>query len=310
MSDLCQFTPVAPMSTTSGSSTVMPGRLYHAADPAVREQIREQGLCIRFDRTGFGAVFLTDRASVTAGKGSDVWSVDVQGLSLDPDWTTDAPADGSLGVWWMSFSDIEASRLSLIEPTPVPAPVIAFRESLRGVHHGQKNLTLYLDVDGAYVGHVDYVVLYGVPHIEFIDVPVRRREGFASRLMQELQRRHEGQEIQWGMLTDDGAAFYKALPKRTVVREEVVELQAMLAGLKQKRDNLIEQCDRFFERENPSEAERAEFTQSIQPLNSLHDDIFELERELEDQREVIVLIDTAGATAAPSGSADPEATLT
>lgn len=308
MSDLCQLTPVAPMSTMSGSCKVIPERLYHAADPAVREQIREQGLCIRFDMTGFGAVFLTDSACIPAGKDRDVWSVDVQGLSLDPDWTTGAPADGSLGLRWMSFSDIAANRLSLIEPKPVPAPVITFRESMRGVHHGQKDLTLYLDVDGAYVGHVDYAVLQGGPCIEYIDVPLRRREGFASRLMQELQRRYEDQEIQWGMLTDDGAAFYKALPKRTVVREEVVELQAMLAGLKQKRDNLIEQCDRFFERENPSEAERAEFTQSIQPLNSLHDDIFELERELEDQREVIVLIETACATAAPSGPADPEIT--
>jgi hypothetical protein len=90
-----------------------PDILYHAADPANRNSIQQQGLLLRYsvafqyDDEGGGGIFLTD----TPPRESDVWEVDARGLNIEPDDTTE-PFEGE--TWWVCFEDIPPSRLRLL----------------------------------------------------------------------------------------------------------------------------------------------------------------------------------------------------
>ncbi|MFZ3584709.1 hypothetical protein ACOI1H_21510, partial [Loktanella sp. DJP18] len=57
----------------------------------------------------------------------------------------------------------------------------------------------------------------GAPQIQMIKVAKnRRRSGHATRLLAALQTRYPDHEIDWGCLTDQGAALKAALPVRLV----------------------------------------------------------------------------------------------
>lgn len=90
-----------------------PEFLFHVSPAENRASIFSSGLLASKDQTGAGAVFLTDlETSFSAEEGVDQWSVDVRGLELAEDWTTDQEI-GQFGRWWMYFGDIDPARLSL-----------------------------------------------------------------------------------------------------------------------------------------------------------------------------------------------------
>ena len=72
------------------------------------------GLLTGKDQTGFGAVFLTDRAKPST-ESFDVWAVDCSGLELEPDDVA-GQDEGEYGQWWMTFEDIAADRLTRLPP--------------------------------------------------------------------------------------------------------------------------------------------------------------------------------------------------
>ncbi|WP_432263125.1 hypothetical protein [Cupriavidus sp. TMH.W2] len=81
---------------------------YHSTTSANRASISADGLLDRRDRTGYGAVFLTDTPPKPRA-GFDVWLVDAAGLNLEPDCTGD-PDEGN---WFMFYGSIGADRLIL-----------------------------------------------------------------------------------------------------------------------------------------------------------------------------------------------------
>jgi GNAT superfamily N-acetyltransferase len=86
--------------------------------------------------------------------------------------------------------------------------------------YGQHDWIVQASVDGEEVGYVTFAEYEGMPNIQMISVHEGwRRNGIASRMLAELQRRYDGIEIDFGMSTDDGAALIEALPW-IVVRNE------------------------------------------------------------------------------------------
>jgi hypothetical protein len=87
--------------------------LYHFADPANRESILSNGLLRSKSQAFEGAIFFTDTVNPKEAGSSDVWEVNVDGLELEPDWTTE-PFDNE--AWFVAFEqDIEPARLTLLK---------------------------------------------------------------------------------------------------------------------------------------------------------------------------------------------------
>lgn len=84
-----------------------PHILYHASPRINRESIAERGLSIGADNTGFGAIFLTDTAPPCSPL-LDVYAVDIRGLDIELDTTTDAP-DGE--CWYAVYEDIPIAAM-------------------------------------------------------------------------------------------------------------------------------------------------------------------------------------------------------
>ena len=79
-------------------------------------------------------------------------------------------------------------------------------------HHGQLDMVMTAYMGEKPVGSLQYSLYENIPHISYIEVlPEYRRQGIASRLVRNLQSQYPETEIEWGILTDDGKAFYDAL---------------------------------------------------------------------------------------------------
>ena len=177
-----------------------------------------------------------------------------------------------------------------------------FRTESRGYLSGQTDHTLTLREGGREVGAVDYSVYGGKPAIQMIRVPEsERRKGYGRRLVQRLQTEFPGTEIEWGGLTDDGAALKNSLKFREVPVPEVQEQQRRLQNAIAERRALEQRA----ERGEPLTAA------NLDHWNELHDLIGTLEREVGDAPAVIRLIepdplkqDDPGAAALQLGKID------
>lgn len=79
-------------------------------------------------------------------------------------------------------------------------------------HHGQLDMVMTAYMGETPVGSLQYSLYENIPHISYVEIlPEYRRQGIATRLLRNLQEQYPETEIEWGMLTDDGKAFYDAL---------------------------------------------------------------------------------------------------
>ena len=79
-------------------------------------------------------------------------------------------------------------------------------------HHGQLDMAMTAYMGETPVGSLQYSLYENIPHISYVEVlPEYRRQCIATRLLRNLQEQYPETEIEWGMLTDDGKAFYDAL---------------------------------------------------------------------------------------------------
>lgn len=108
----------------------IPPILYHSAPKSERESILRHGLLRSKSETDqlaieqgedlsagpYGGIFFSTKPSDSSREFFDTWAVDVRGLHIEPDLTTDWPEDND--PWWVSWdADIPPSRLRLIETT-------------------------------------------------------------------------------------------------------------------------------------------------------------------------------------------------
>ena len=170
---------------------------------------------------------------------------------------------------------------------------LQFREEFIDSYSGQSNFKLTASQPGrddAPLGFVAYSVFRDKPAISLIEVmPNYRRRGVATQLLQSLQEIFPGVEIEWGMLTGEGGALYKALPK-SVVPSGFATKFAELDDLRVQRDLFEINAEAFHAIEQPTDAQRDHFLKLISPLNALHDRIFELENELHGESPVKTLL--------------------
>lgn len=111
-----------------------PRFLYHNTQSSNRDSIRENGLLLIHSETAEEALAAGDsveQAAMAGGvffsskilperDGFDTWVLDTDGLTLEPDETTDCPDPED--SWWVIWDDVPASRLVLLEAAPAPCP--------------------------------------------------------------------------------------------------------------------------------------------------------------------------------------------
>lgn len=166
---------------------------------------------------------------------------------------------------------------------------LTFNSTVQDMHSGQIDQRLTAQLGGTPVGHIDFSTYEGSVHIRYISVPdTLRKRGIARAMLSELQRMHPDTEIDWGMLTDDGAELYKRVPMTTVEIPEIKTKMDRLADLKAREAQWQEIADRSYE--SPTPENKAALQEIIPQWNELHDEIWQLEQELRDARATKTLI--------------------
>jgi len=84
-----------------------PSVMYHYTASENRARIRRRGLV----PGRAGGVYMATKLDPNHGTG-DIWEVDVSGLRLDPDHTTDPPDPDD--TWWVFWNIVKPARLRLI----------------------------------------------------------------------------------------------------------------------------------------------------------------------------------------------------
>lgn len=151
-------------------------------------------------------------------------------------------------------------------------------------YSGQSNYTARLMRDGREAGHLDYVVYQGQPSVSYIEVqPSKRRQGVGRMLVQHLQSTFPDQEIDFGMLTEDGAALLAAITRKEPV-PEVVAMVHELADIRRELALLDGRSEAFDTMSTHSDAELLAFRAWVGEVsdrwNALHDREYELDNAL------------------------------
>jgi hypothetical protein len=169
--------------------------------------------------------------------------------------------------------------------------VLTFQSENTDSYSNQSNVTLRAFNGKTQVGYIDYVIYQGRPSISMIEVS-KRRSGVATAMLQDLQRKFPGIEIEWGMQTADGAALYKSIPKTIIPNKEIQAKMARLEQCRADEKKLQELYAKWEQIEHPTEKQRVKFLKMTSHWNDLNDEIYDLERELHGEKPETVLIRT------------------
>lgn len=173
---------------------------------------------------------------------------------------------------------------------------IEIRTECTAAYSGQSNLTDTAFVDGHIVGHLDYVIFRGCVSISHIDV-LARRQGVASMLLARLQREYAGQEIDWGLLTDEGSHLYKAIPFLRVARPEVLQMRDELACVESRLQQYQVLSDEYAKGPKTQDL-HAKFIADVARWNDDRDRAEQIQEALLGQRDHYLLIDHEAICAA------------
>ncbi len=154
---------------------------------------------------------------------------------------------------------------------------IAFSEEMTASYAGQTNYVLTAKSANGAAGVLEYVVYEGTPSISMVSVSAgNRRQGIGRALVQELQSKFPDIEIEWGGLTDDGAALRNSLQFEDRPNIDVQRKQGQLQMAIAERAQLEAEADK--------RRDSAGYSAWIQTVsdrwNDLHDEISDLESEL------------------------------
>ena len=105
---------------------------------------------------------------------------------------------------------------------------INISDEVKDYYSGETLSTMSAKVDGEVVGTVEYGEHEGKPNVKMIEVkPEYRRQGIATKLLQELQKKYPDQEIDFGMSTEDGTNLLKNITYQ-VENKEYINTQKQL----------------------------------------------------------------------------------
>lgn len=147
-------------------------------------------------------------------------------------------------------------------------------EEVTDAYSGQTNMRMEAKVGDNVIGTLTYNEYEGKPNIDMIEVnPKYRRQGVATKLVQQLQEKYPNIEINWGTLSEDGANFKNAVTYN-VENTEVKRKQKRL-------DNINKQLAEYDEKSNQGTLTNEE----IDKYNKLYDTKTRLEEELYNKKD-------------------------
>jgi hypothetical protein len=109
------------------------------------------------------------------------------------------------------------------------------KNEVRGSHSGQLDQTLYIEDGDKTIAYLDYSEYHGTPHVQYLWVSDdQRRNGLGAALIRKLQSLHPNEEIDFGGLTDGGAALINSLQFKKVSNPYLTRVSKMLTKVKAK----------------------------------------------------------------------------
>ncbi len=150
--------------------------------------------------------------------------------------------------------------------------VIKFTDEMTGSHSGQSNSKITAYENGKPVGYLEYTVYLDDVQISYIK---SNKPGTGTKLVLYLQSQFPKTEIDWGMMTGDGAKLQKKLKNKLYIdyktRNKIESLKAEYADLEKEEKDLMDKFDQGRIKITPKEGER---------LNFISDRKWDIEEEL------------------------------
>ena len=207
---------------------------------------------------------------------------------------------------WISLDIINAYARRMAVPEPVENTAEASQEETQildealDAHHGQIDMLMQAVRGELTVGTIRYSIFEGRPHISMIEVlEDYRRQGIATQMLRYLQGQYPNEEIEWGYLTEDGAALYHALVDEQP-NPDYLRVQSDLETITQEYDAYVTRMDGGAIL-SPKEAA---------DMDDLEDTQYRLEKELEELRPIRAFVRMDDGTAAEAPAVMGEATRT
>ena len=201
---------------------------------------------------------------------------------------------------WLSPETIDAYARRMAAPEQ-PEETRILDEAL-GAHSGQIDMLMQAVRGELTVGTLRYSIFEERPHISMIEVlEDYRRQGIATQMLRYLQGQYPDEEIEWGYLTEDGSALYRAVvdeqpnPEYQKVKTDLEDITRLYDGYVQRMEGggIL------------SPAEAAD-------MDDLEDIQYRLEKELDELRPVRAFVRMEGVPptqleekAAPEPPANP-----
>lgn len=156
---------------------------------------------------------------------------------------------------------------------------MTFSTDHTGYSHGQHDMHLFAERDGAVVGQIDYSLYRGEVAIKMIQVhPKLQRSGIGAALVRELQRLYPDAEIEWGMTTAPGEALRNRLDYDEVEIPEIRSKLDRMAALKTRLDALQRAWDGF-DGSKATDAQRDALMAAVGDWNDIQSEFDRLEDE-------------------------------
>lgn len=115
---------------------------------------------------------------------------------------------------------------------------VEVRETHLDYHNGQHDFLYEAIYNDTPIGALQYSEYGGNPYLSYIEVKEEyRHRGVATQLLQALQSKYHGKEIEWGMTTEDGTALKEAITfevedrEYTGLQQEYEQIKAQLLEL-------------------------------------------------------------------------------
>lgn len=113
-----------------------------------------------------------------------------------------------------------------------------FREETLNFHHGQIDMELSIYEDNKYLGKIEYSLYKEIPHINMIFVdPKYRNKGIGKELIYQLAKEYGYENIEWGMMTEDGYRLQKSLDKEFKIDRDKIQNKQLPKELLKKIKN-------------------------------------------------------------------------
>jgi len=130
------------------------------------------------------------------------------------------------------------------EPSAEPPEETRILDEALDSHNGQIDMLMQAVRGELTVGTIRYSIFEERPHINMIEVlEDYRRQGIATQMLRYLQGQYPNEEIEWGYLTEDGSALYRAVvdeqpnPEYQKVKTDLEDITRLYDGYVQRMDN-------------------------------------------------------------------------